>query len=175
MSEALHDLDDLVGLWTEEPTAGEREELSSVAARVVTRDSIHRHADLGLGLLIAAGVLVALLVEPSPVSLGVGLVAAATLLWSTWQRHRLTQEIDLLLRIDDRFDLIERQIRRVAGKLLHARLGLWAAPPVMMLFAMLTYSMGNDGSLAGFTDHLARSVALFPLGPAVAAAILPLL
>lgn len=175
MSNPLHDLDDLAGLWAEEASADEQAELQAMAARVSVRASLFHYADLGLGVAIAAGVLIALFANPAPVTVAVGLVAAALLLWSTWQRHQLRQEIQLLLTVENRSDLVELEIQRAERKLLHARLGLWAGPPVMILFALLTYAMANDGSLAGVTAHLVRSATFLPFGPIVAAAILTLL
>lgn len=174
MSNALHDLDDLAFLWAEEPTAGEREALEAIARRVSFRDALLDYADPAIAALITAGVLAALLLQPAPVTVAVGLVAAAALLWSSWKRYQLKRQIIASLEISNRCDLLERQIGRVRGSLHHAQLGLVAAPPVFLLFAMLTHSIYQDGSLAGFGPAVIGAVTDVPVGPAIAAALLTL-
>jgi len=175
LSSALHDLDDLAGLWAEEPTPEHETELRAIAGRVSLKGLVLQYADLGIGILITAMVLLALITRPAPVTVAVGLVAAAGLVWSSWKRHLLKTQIDLLLLTGDRSDLLDREIARVEAHLHRALVALWAAPPAVLLFAVLAYSVENGGSLAGFTDNLIRSATLFPVGPAILAAILTLL
>ena len=175
MSSALHDLDDLAGLWAEEPTPEHETELRAIAGRVSLKGLVLQYADLGIGILITAMVLLALITRPAPVTVAVGLVAAAGLVWSSWKRHLLKTQIDLLLLTGDRSDLLDREIARVEAHLHRALVALWGAPPAVLLFAVLAYSVENGGSLAGFTDNLIRSATLFPVGPAILAAILTLL
>ena len=175
MSSALHDLDDLAGLWAEEPTPEHETELRAIAGRVSLKGLVLQYADLGIGILITAMVLLALITRPAPVTVAVGLVAAAGLVWSSWKRHLLKTQIDLLLLTGDRSDLLDREIARVEAHLHRALVALWAAPPAVLLFAVLAYSVENGGSLAGFTDNLIKSATLFPVGPAILAAILTLL
>jgi len=175
LSSALHDLDDLAGLWAEEPTPEHETELRAIAGRVSLKGLVLQYGDLGIGILITAMVLLALITRPAPVTVAVGLVAAAGLVWSSWKRHLLKTQIDLLLLAGDRSDLLDREIARVEAHLHRALVALWAAPPAVLLFAVLAYSVENGGSLAGFTDNLIRSATLFPVGPAILAAILTLL
>lgn len=175
MSSALHDLDDLAGLWAEEPTPEHETELRAIAGRVSLKGLVLQYADLGIGILITAMVLLALITRPAPVTVAVGLVAAAGLVWSSWKRHLLKTQIDLLLLTGDRSDLLDREIARVEAHLHRALVALWAAPPAVLLFAALAYSIENGGNLAGFTDNLIKSATLFPVGPAILAAILTLL
>jgi hypothetical protein len=175
LSSALHDLDDLAGLWAEEPTPEHETELRAIAGRVSLKGLVLQYADLGIGILITAMVLLALITRPAPVTVAVGLVAAAGLVWSSWKRHLLKTQIDLLLLTGDRSDLLDREIARVEAHLHRALVALWAAPPAVLLFAVLAYSIENGGSLAGFTDNMIRSATLFPVGPAILAAILTLL
>ena len=175
MSNPLHDLDDLAGLWAEEASADEQAELHAMACRVARRAALIDHADLGIGLAIAAAVLVALLLRPAPVPLAVGLVAAAALLWSSWTRFQLKRQILASLEVSDRADLLDRDIRRVTTALHHAQLGLFAAAPVFLLFAMLTHSVFQGGSLAGFVSAMSGAMATMPVGPAIAAALLTLI
>lgn len=170
-----HDLDDFAALWAEPPTTAEQTEVRAIARRVSVRATFFEYADLGVGLFIAAAVLIALLLQPAPVTLAIGLVAAAALLWSSWQRHQLKRQIVSLLEVSDRTDLLERQIRRVGTSLRHAMLGLVAAPPVFLLFAMLTQSLYAGGSLAGFGDAVIEAVTAVPVGPAIVAAMLTLI
>jgi len=175
LSSALHDLDDLAGLWAEEPTPEHETELRAIAGRVSLKGLVLQYADLGIGILITAMVLLALITRPAPVTVAVGLVAAAGLVWSSWKRHLLKTQIDLLLLTGDRSDLLDREIARVEAHLHRALVALWAAPPAVLLFAALAYSIENGGNLAGFTDNLIKSATLFPVGPAILAAILTLL
>jgi hypothetical protein len=168
------DFDDLASLWAEEPTPPERTELNTIARWVDLRGRLFEYGDLGIGILIAVAVLVALAIQPRPVTMAVGLVAAAGLLWSSWKRHQLKQQVVAMLDVDDRTDLLDRQIRRVTTSLHHALLGLFAAPPVFLLFAMLTQSLFQGGSLAGFGPAIIEALMTVPVGPALGAAMLTL-
>ena len=175
MRDGFQDFDDLGSLWTEETVAGERDHVQALARNVPLRAKLLDLADLGIGLAIAALVLLTLLVRPAPVTLAVGMVASAALLWSSWTRYQLKRQILMSLAAGDRSDLLERDIGRVTRSLHHAQLGLWAAAPVFLLFAMLTHSVFNGGSLAGFASAMIGAVATVPVGPAILAALLTLL
>lgn len=171
----LHDLDDLAALWAEEPSQEEQEELVKLAQRVSWRAMLFHHWDMGLGIAIAAAVLIALVLQPAPVTLAIGLVAAGGLLWSTWKRHLLKKQVLLLLEVSERTHLLDLEIRRVRTDLHRAVVGLLATPPAILLFAMLTHSVGQGGSLAGFAQAAGARLFEVPVGPVSLAAILTLL
>lgn len=171
----LDDLDDLATLWAEEPPAGERAELIELAQRVSWRATLFHYWDIGLGLAIAAGVLLAILLQPAPVTIAIGLVAAAGLFWSTWKRHLLKKQVELLLRVNERTQLLDVQIRRVTTDLHRALVTLFAMPPAILLFGMLTHSLDHGGSLAGLGEAVIGKFTDGLLGPALVAAMLTLI
>jgi hypothetical protein len=175
VSSDAHDLDDLAALWAEEPAADEQAELVGLAQRVSRRATLFHYWDIGLGVAIAAGVLLAILLQPAPVTIAIGLVAAGGLLWSTWKRHLLKKQIELLLEVNERSHLLDAQIRRVTTDLHRARLSLFAMPPAIVLFGMLTHSLNRGGSLAGIGQAVVEKFMEGLVGPAVVAAMLTLI
>jgi hypothetical protein len=175
VSSDLHDLDDLAALWAEEPKHEERQEFAALARRVSWRAAFLHYWDIGLGVAIAVGVLFAVVLQPAPVTFAVGLVAAGGLLWSTWKRHLLKKQVMLLLEVSERTQFLDLEIRRVRTDLHRAVVGLLATPPAILLFAMLTHSVGQGGSLAGFAQAAGARLFEGPVGPVSLAAILTLL
>lgn len=175
MSSDFHDLDDLASLWAEEPSHEEQEELSALARHVSWRATVFHYWDIGLGAAIAAGVLLAVLLQPAPVTLAVGLVAAGGLLWSTWKRHQLKKQVGLLMEVSERSRLLDLQIRRIHTDLRGALVGLFATPPTIILFGMLAHSVEQGGSLAGFGEMLVANFFESLVGPACLAAMLTLI
>jgi hypothetical protein len=171
----FHDLDDLAGFWAEEPSADEQVALAVLAQRVSWRATLFHYWDLGLGIAIAAGVLLAILLRPAPVTLAIGFVAAGGLLWSSWKRHLLKQQVELLLDISERTHLLDVQIQRVAADLHRARVTLFAMPPALVLFGMLTHSLNGGGSLAGLAQAVVEKFLDGLVGPALVAAMLTLM
>lgn len=165
-------MDDWAALWAEEPPLAEREEVHAIAARVSRRARLFEYADLAVAIVITAGVLLALLVRPSPVTLAVGFVAAAGVFWPCWQRHQLKSEIKQLVSISDRFRLIELQHRRLAAELRRSTLALLGTPIAILLFAMLTHSLERGGSLHGFSTMLLEALTDLPVGPIIIATML---
>jgi len=174
VSSDFHDLDDLASLWTEEPDADKQGEFQAAAARVNLRARLLQHADLGLGILIAAAVLFALLLQPTPATVTIGLLGAGAVLWSSWKRHVLRQ-MSSMLGASSRTDLIDLELRRVATDLKRSVIGLWATPPAMILFAMLAYSVKYGWSFAGFGERMLSALTNVPVGPAIIAAMLTVL
>ena len=175
MNPDFGDFDDFARLWAEEPSADERKELVEIAERVSWRATLLRHWDVGLGVAIAAGVLLAILAKPAPVTLAIGLVAAGGLLWSTWKRHLLKKQIALLLDVKERTQLLDLEMRRVTTDLHRAQVGLFASPVAIILFGILTHSLGQGGSLAGLGQAVAEKFTDGLIGPALVAAMLTLI
>lgn len=175
MTHPLHDIDDLAALWAAEPSVQEREALAETARRIGYRARLLDAADVALGIAIVVGVLLALVLRPSPVTLAVGAVAAAIIFWSTWNRHLLAAQLRELFEIEDRVDLIDLQIRRVRTALQRAIIGLVGTPPAILLFAAVTYSIEEGGTLKGIGNLLWLGLTDVPLGPAVMAAAITLL
>jgi hypothetical protein len=171
----FHDLDDFASLWAEEPTPDEKAELVGLAQRVSWRATFLEYWDIGLGVAIAAAALLAVLLQPAPVTLAIGLVAAGGLLWSTWKRHLLKRQVTLLLEVSDRTHLLDLEVRRISTDLQRALVGLVATPPAIALFGMLTHSLSQGGSLAGFGGAVIRNFSSGPVGPMVVAAVLTLI
>ena len=175
MSVHPEEFDNLASLWAEEPSFEQRTEFRSLAEQISLRATILEYADLAIGIAIAAGVFVALALRPAPVTLAVGLVAAAGLLWSSWRRHLLRRQIASLLVVSDRTDLLDLQIRQVTTALQRSLIGVVAVVPVYLLFAMLTHSIQSGGTLAGFGSTLLMAMTEMPVGLAIAAAMLTLI
>jgi hypothetical protein len=175
VSSDIHDLDDFPALWAEEPVEEERAELHGIARRVSLRATLFHYADLALGVAIALGALLAVVLQPAPVTLAVGIVAGGGLFWSSWRRHLLKKEIALLMQVSDRTDLLEIQTRRVTTDLHRSVIGLLATPPAIVLFALLSHSLVQGGSLAGFQDMLIRHFVNSLVGPMLVAAMLTLI
>jgi hypothetical protein len=172
VSSDLHDLDDLAALWAEEPSLNERSELCALAQRVSWRATLFQYWDAGLGVAIAAAVLLAILARPAPLTLAIGLIAAAGVLWSTRKRHLLKKRVALLLRVSERTKFLDLEIRRVKTDLHLALVGLSASPLAILLFGMLTHSFDQGGSLAGFGQAVAEKLTDGLIGPALMAAML---
>ncbi len=175
MNTDFHDLDDLASLWAEEPAREERAELAQLARRVSWRATFLHYWDVGLGVAIALGVLLAVLSRPAPVTLAIGLVAAGALLWSTWKRHLLKKHVAHLLDVSERTHLLDLEIRRATTDLHRALVGLFASPLAILLFGMLTHSFRHEGSLLGLGQAVAGKLTDGFVGPAVAAAMLTLI
>lgn len=175
MNDRDHDLDDFASLWADEPTREERSELFDIARRVSFRAGLLDLADLGVAAFIAAGLLLAVLLQPAPVTVAIGSVAAFGLLWTSWKRYLLKKQVAQLLEIDDRTDLIDLQIRRVTTDLHRSLIGLFATPPAIILCAMLNHALEQGGSLAGFGDVLIVGLMNVPVGPAVVAGMAALI
>lgn len=171
MSDTLRDLDDFASLWAEEPTPDQENELRAIAGRVSFRGLFLHYADLGLGVVIALAVIVALALQPAPATLAIGLLSAGAVLWSSWKRHVLRQ-IGSLLQTSSRTDLIELEIRRVTTELKRSLIGLWLAPPAMILFAMLAYSVKFGWSLSGFGQQMEAAFTSVAVGLPIIAAML---
>jgi hypothetical protein len=168
-------MDEWAALWTESLGVEDEVRAQAIARGVGRRARLLENADLGIGILIAAAVFAALVLKPAPVTLAVGLVAAGGLLWSCWNRHQLRQRIRRQVEVQDRIDLIQSQVTHVRTELQRSIIALIALPPVVLLFAMLTHSLQNGGSLAGFGDMLLRALTAVPVGPAIIAAIVTLI
>lgn len=175
MSVPRDDFDDLAALWAEEPAAEEQAELVGLAQRVSWRAMLLQYWDVGLGVAIAFGAVLAVLLQPAPVTLAIGLVAAGGLFWSTWKRHLLKKQVALLLGVSERTHLLDVEIRRVTTDLHRAVVGLFATPAAITLFAVLTYSLDHGGSLAGLGQAMTEKLSGSLAGPAVVAAMLTLM
>ena len=173
MSGDARDFDDLFIAWREN-SALDDEQLVHIARRASIYGNLVKYADLGIAVLIALAVFIALALRPAPATIAIGSVTAGALVWSSWKRHLVRQNASLRL-LDAGSDFIAREIVRTQSELKRAELGLWFTPPATLLSGMLTYTIVHHGSLKGFGDVVLNALMSLPLGPAVIAAIMTLI
>lgn len=138
------DLDRLGDVWRQQPDAAEMESLRRSAAAVSRRARLARVVDIGVGLAVAAVVILLVLSNPKIGTFLIGGAAILVLIGSN-VRLRNVRQIELRSLSGSTEDMLDQSIERVETTLKHNRLSLFAAPPSLLLGLLVASTADREG------------------------------
>lgn len=160
------DFDRFEQLWQQEPADEEIRLFRKLAARAGRKGRALQYAEWGLALLLIAGALAVLFLEPAPATLIVVFLIVTGILWSSWKRSQLAQAAAMLDR-SSREALIQSAEKSAKAQLKNSALGLVLIVPGWMLGIALKGMMLLDGNISDFLNAFLGS---FTKPPGIASA-----
>jgi len=157
-------VEDFAHLWKTEPTEQEREAFRIMGRRASRRARLLEQADRVLAGLLVLALLIAVSTAPRPATLAIGALIVIAIGWSR-RRRQLLGQTSLIARAGDPQAFIRLASEDVRGALQRSTLGLGLLLPSVLLGALLRFSYGHDGDLAGFWNAVATSATKWPWGP----------
>jgi len=165
------DFDDIADLWQQEPSADESRAFEQLARRASRKARLMQFAEVGLGAVLIACVLIALSLDAAPATVAIGALIVLAVSWSAWSRN-FAAEVRRIVHTSDRERLLDRAVESARRRLRHSTIGIVLLPPGFVLGVLLKYSAGAQGDLRGF---LTRFFASLSTGWGLASLLLVLL
>ena len=139
------DLRELAELW-QQPDGDAQELFEAVARKARFRARFLGYADLALGLLLVAGMVLGTIMVPGPVTAGIAVLLISATIWVSFKRRALRQ-MSLTLDTNDRHSFIRVAARSARANYRRLTLGLWLFPPFALLAVLFKLSWRQGGEL----------------------------
>lgn len=151
------DFDDIADLWQQEPSADESRAFEQLARQASRKARLMQYAEIGLGAVLIACVLIALSLDAAPATVAIGALIVLAVSWSAWSRN-FAAEVRRIVDASDRERLLETAVESAAKRLRHSTLGIALLPPGFLLGVLLKYSASTQGNLHGFGSNFLSSL-----------------
>lgn len=152
------DFDDVTALWQQEPSAAESRAFEQLARQASRKARLMQYAEVGLGAVLIACVLIALSFDAAPATVAIGALIVLAVGWSAWSRN-FAAEVRRIVDTSDRERLLDSAVEDARRRLRHSTIGILLLPPGFLLGVLLKYSLGSQGDLGGFFRSFLASLA----------------
>lgn len=139
------DFDEIAALW-QESGQDDRAALDALAARARRQAKLLGYADVAMGVLLATGMVLGVLMEPAPTTGVIALLLITATLWVNWKRRGLRQ-MTLTLESSDRESFFRIATRTANANLRRLLLSMYLVPAFMLLAILFRLSIRNGGRL----------------------------
>lgn len=158
------DLDEFARLWREEPSPEESRALEQLAGQTARRAKLLGYAEVGTATIIGFAILLALMLNRTPVTILSGGILLLGLSWSSWKRYLLRQ-VAIIVSAADGKSVVEKEMAKAHADLRRIRIGLFLYPPAVLLAHLLVHSVVRGGRPGNYLGVLARDLTEWPVGP----------
>jgi len=153
------DFDEIAALW-QESGQDDRAALEVLASRARRQAKLLGYADVAMGVLLAASMVLGVVLKPAPITGAIALIFVSAILWVNWKRRGLRQ-MTLSLGSGDREDFIRVAVRTSQANLRRLMLSMCLLPALVLLAVLFRLSIRNGGRL----DHPLHLLAEWAVSP----------